>query len=98
MASIEVSPSGKQILVCVGADIALIRMGPYNTNIHLQILTIAVDCGRWYLQEELQRPIFGKPEFFDEPSLIATGAHFIETEKACIASYLHHGMWYVIKE
>lgn len=37
--------------------------------------------------------MFGEPEFFGEPSLIATGAHFVETEKACIASYLHHGMW-----
>lgn len=93
MASIEVSPSRKQILVCAGADIALIRMGPYNINNCFRILTIAIDRGRWYLQKELQRPMFGEPEFFGEPSLIATGAHFVETEKACIASYLHHGMW-----
>ncbi|KAE9393556.1 hypothetical protein BT96DRAFT_943817 [Gymnopus androsaceus JB14] len=49
--------------------------------------------GKWYLREELQQPTFGEPESFDEPPLIATGAHFIEDERACIVSYLHHGIW-----
>ena len=65
----------------------------HEYELYFQRLTIHIDRGKWYLREELQQPAFGEPESFDEPPLIATGAHFIEDERACIVSYLHHGIW-----
>ncbi|KIK58685.1 hypothetical protein GYMLUDRAFT_60478 [Collybiopsis luxurians FD-317 M1] len=93
--SIEVSPSGSQLLVCAGADVGIIKQNGtvflLRLNDHRKYSFSASE--QWYFADELPWPTFGEADFLGEPAIIATGAHFIEGEKECIIAYLHHSLW-----
>ncbi|KAF9030286.1 hypothetical protein BDP27DRAFT_1436293 [Rhodocollybia butyracea] len=84
VASLQVSKSGSSLLVCAGTRASLMTQKK---------------SGQWRLKYHLDHPStfeeieeFGSPDGFAEPPLVATSAHFLQSDKECIVTYLHHGI------
>ncbi|KAF9069570.1 WD40-repeat-containing domain protein [Rhodocollybia butyracea] len=84
IASLEVSKSGSSLLVCPGlcATSMFTQKSQWQLKCHL-------DQPRTF--EEIEE--FGAPDGFAKPPLVATSAHFLQSEKECIVTYLHHSIW-----
>ncbi|KAE9389008.1 hypothetical protein BT96DRAFT_947204 [Gymnopus androsaceus JB14] len=75
---ISLNKSGQKMLVCAGEMVNVLRANKSD----------------WILKARLSCPgLMPKPRGFQEPPIIATGAHFLEDDSSCIVAYLHHGLW-----
>ncbi|KAE9384086.1 hypothetical protein BT96DRAFT_1008439 [Gymnopus androsaceus JB14] len=75
---ISLNRSGNKMLVCAGEMVNVLKC----------------DKNDWILKARLSCPcVMLKPRGFQEPAIIATGAHFLEDESSCVVAYLHHGLW-----
>ncbi|KAJ3748675.1 WD40-repeat-containing domain protein [Lentinula detonsa] len=77
ISAMEFNTRGDHLLVCSGADVLFFQKA----------------SKKWKYYDLIPRPsAFG--EFNDDVyPILATGAHFLENDDACLISYLHNGFW-----
>ncbi|KAJ3736848.1 hypothetical protein DFJ43DRAFT_1149963 [Lentinula guzmanii] len=77
ISAMEFNTRGDYLLVCSGADVLFFQKA----------------SKKWKYHDLIPRPsAFG--EFNDDVyPILATGAHFLENDDACLISYLHNGFW-----